>query len=987
MQDLSRQQTALRTILISLALILVLGVVYWGVVSLLNRLVVDTGRLDRFADANLSRQLVAGLATVLVVLLFYPSRRRIESLTDRFLMRGRVDYRQALLAFTHQVRMIQSLDPLLGAMAQLIRNYISPRFCAILMPPRPGDPWVTVRQAGVIPVDLGTVFPEDPLLIRALEAGEAFSTDSMVHGSMAWRTWRQFDVTTIVPLVVGEDLIGLLALGPKHIGGSFTLGPARRTGGYSREDIWMLNALAGQSAVAIENARLYDASLRRESEDTALFEMGAAISSSLDESQVLVTTANQLMRLLQVDGCVISKWDQSQDRLIQLVSSFVKDQVTLPQSDMPLTLSDHPARQVLHDRLPQAISVIESPDQAQKVPLLASGRMYVVLMLPFVAWDSLIGLIELYSSAPRRMFTPREIQLGQTLVSQAAVAISNARLYEETRRRADELSALVDTGTIVATVLGVQGALELISRELVRLLNAAGCRVTSWDRERDQIVSWLDYHLPDVPWVPGPLGTIYPLERRPEFALALQERCSVSVTIPLSGDRASDTLLRPEMAQTVLILPLIARDEAIGVIEVGATCTERLFSEWELGLAQSLVNLAATSIENARTYEEQRIAARNLERKVDARTAELNAAMHDLLVESSKREAILEGVADGVLYADDKGEITVFNVAAERLLGVPRHLALGNSVEGFVAGLNLPGEAWQEIPRRWAEMRDYSDVVPFVEQQYQVDNRTFNVRLTPVVREGKFLGTVAVWRDITKDIELNRAKSAFVSSVSHELRIPMTSIKGYTDLLLMEGVGTLNEKQREFLQTVQNNADRLTALVNDLLDMSRIETGRIRLRLSKVNVSRVASEVITALRPRADEKSQSLVNEVPVDLPPIRADADRVAQILINLVGNAIAYTPEGGSVRVLGRLVDGKVQVDVVDNGVGIASEEQAKIWERFYRSDHPVVSKQVGTGLGLSIVRSLVELHGGKVWVESELGVGSSFSLTLPVASGARE
>jgi PAS domain S-box-containing protein len=975
MRERSSTQNILRTSLLFVILSVFLGAIYFGTIVLFNGLVIDAGRLGSALSAGSARQLAAGLATVIVVLLFNPVRRLLESLSGRFVLHGRVDHQQALSTFTRQVRLIQTLDPLLDALIELVRNTITPRFCVVLLPPRPATALVAVRQTGVVSVDLGAIAPDDPLLIRALDCGEATPMDSLVHGSNAWRQWQKLDVTFIIPLVVGEDLIGLLALGPKQFG--------RR---YSREDLWMLNTLADQSAVAIEAARLYDQSLRRTAEDTALFEMGAAISSSLEEKDVLVATANQLIGLLQVDGCIISDWDQGQDRLIHRLSRFTKNQVTLPQPDSHITLRDHPARQVLQGKMPQAVTAIESPDQARQLALIASGEMYAALLLPFIARDDVIGLIELYSSAPRRTFTPRDIQLGQTLANQAAVTIANARLYKEARRRTDELSALVETGLVVATILGVQGALELISQEMVRILRAAGCRVSSWDRERNQVVSWLDYHLPDVPWAPGPLGTVYPLERRPDFALAVHERCVVSVTIPMPN-QALDAPLQPQTAQTVLVIPLIARDEVIGVIELGALNTERVFTEWEVGLAQSLVNQAATAIENARIYEEQRIAARNLERKVDARTAELNEALQTLQVESSKREAILEGVADGVLFADAEGEITVFNAAAERLLSVPRAMALGNSIEGLVEKLNLPGQAWHEIPQRWAELRDRPNETTFVEERYEADGRTFSIRLAPIVRERKFLGTVAVLRDITKDVELNRAKSDFVSSVSHELRIPMTSIKGYTDLLLMGAAGAINDQQTEFLRTIQNNADRLTVLINDLLDISRVETGRLQLQLEKVDLNQVTGDVIADLRPRAEDKGQSLTNEIPVNLPPVRADANRVAQILTNLVGNAIAYTPENGSIRVLGRLLDGNIQVDVIDNGIGIPPEEQTKIWERFYRSDHPTVNRQVGTGLGLPIVRSLVELHGGKVWVESELGCGSTFSLTLPVMIEAWE
>jgi PAS domain S-box-containing protein len=982
MQEPLSVRNILRTSFVFIALIFFLGAVYLGTITLLNRLV-DAGRLEGVLDLNLARQLVAGLATFVVVLLFFPILRRVEKWTGAHFLTGQTDHRQALVAFRRQVSQLQTLDPILGQMVDVLRSTVSPRYCAILLPPRPGSPLVTVRQAGAIPVDLGSIPPDDPLLVRTLEAGEVVALDSVLCDSGVWLNWRRLGVILVGPIVIAGDLIGLLVVGPKQRG-PLSLAPSRWKGGYSQEDLWVLNALADQSAVAIKTARLYDQSLRRAAEDTALFEMGVAISSSLEEAEVLAATADQLIHLLQVDGCIISDWDQDGDRLIHLSSRFARGLSNGFDHEEPLSLSDHPAREVLQDKLPRAISAIESPDQALRIPLVASGQMYVVLMLPLIARDDVLGLIELYSAAPRRTFTPREIQLGQTLVNQAAVTIVNARLYERARRRAEELSALVETGTVVSTVLGVQGALRKIGEELVRLLQAAGCRVSSWDRDRDLIVSWLDYHLPDAQWVPGPLGTVYQLESRPDFSLALTERCTIAVTLPLP-DHATDIPPRRETAQTLLVLPLIARDEVLGVIEVGAQRVGRVFTNWEIGLAQTLVSLAATAIENARTYEEQRIAARNLERKVEARTAELNAALYSLQVESSKREAILEGVVDGVLFADDQGQITVFNAAAERLLGIPRQLALGSLVEGFVEGLHLPGEAWEEIPERWAEMRSRPDIVSFVEQQYEVDDRTFNVRLTPVVRGGEFLGTVAVWRDVTKDVELNRAKSAFVSSVAHELRIPMTSIKGYTDLLMRETVGPLNEQQTGFLQTIQRNADRLTTLVNELLDISRIETGRVRLKLENVDLNRVTGDVIAALRPRAAAKAQALTNKIPIDLPPVRADADRVVQILVNLVGNAIAYTPEKGSIRVSGRLSDGTVQVDVVDDGIGIAAEEQAKIWERFYRSEHPDVSEQEGTGLGLSIVRSLVELQGGRVWVESDLGVGSTFSLTLPVAVDA--
>jgi signal transduction histidine kinase len=230
--------------------------------------------------------------------------------------------------------------------------------------------------------------------------------------------------------------------------------------------------------------------------------------------------------------------------------------------------------------------------------------------------------------------------------------------------------------------------------------------------------------------------------------------------------------------------------------------------------------------------------------------------------------------------------------------------------------------------------------------------------------------------------ELEGLKNEFISTISHELRTPMTSIKGYTDLLLSEKVGTLSEQQRRFMHVVKNNADRLTALVNDILDISRIETGRVKLKVTSINLARLIGDMADNFRGRMVEKSLELILDLPPRLPLIRGDEARVVQILENLASNAWKYTPEGGKVTVKARAVDGFVQVDVVDTGIGIAQRDLAHIFDRFYRTEQAEVRAVDGTGLGLAIVKMFVELLGGRIWVQSELNQGSIFSFTLPLA-----
>jgi signal transduction histidine kinase len=247
-------------------------------------------------------------------------------------------------------------------------------------------------------------------------------------------------------------------------------------------------------------------------------------------------------------------------------------------------------------------------------------------------------------------------------------------------------------------------------------------------------------------------------------------------------------------------------------------------------------------------------------------------------------------------------------------------------------------------------------------------------------REGRDLGRLHAFRDVTRERELDRMKDEFVSLVSHELRTPLTSIKGYVDLLIDGDAGEVTEEQKEFLEIVKNNSDRLVLLVNDLLDVSRIEAGRINLRVQPVDLAGSIDEVATSLRPLMEQKRQSLKLEVAADLPQVRADRDRVVQIMTNLLSNAHKYTLEGGAVAVRAQAGEDEVQVEVSDTGVGMTADERDKLFTKFFRAQNPATQGVSGTGLGLNIVKSLVEKQGGRIWVTSEPMKGSTFIFTIP-------
>jgi signal transduction histidine kinase/DNA-binding response OmpR family regulator len=318
---------------------------------------------------------------------------------------------------------------------------------------------------------------------------------------------------------------------------------------------------------------------------------------------------------------------------------------------------------------------------------------------------------------------------------------------------------------------------------------------------------------------------------------------------------------------------------------------------------------------------------------------------------------------------------------------VPRTEVMGRSESDLPGLLGLAGTSWSELTERWGREQGHPDVQEIHEEQCECQGRVISMRVAPVVRQGMFEGTVSVFRDITKDIEVDRMKSEFISMVSHELRTPMTSIKGYIDLLYSGMAGPVTDGQKRFLQTAKVNVDRLTMLVNSLLEISHFDTGKVRLSIEAVNPLQAVKEVVDDMRAAAEEKGQSLVSVIQAPVPNVRADPARLKNVLAQLVDNACKYTPEGGRITINAREVEGYVHFSVQDNGVGISPKDRTKLFSRFFRADDPQIQAYAGTGLGLVIAKSYVELHGGEMWVESELGRGSTFTFSIPLATAETE
>ncbi len=434
-----------------------------------------------------------------------------------------------------------------------------------------------------------------------------------------------------------------------------------------------------------------------------------------------------------------------------------------------------------------------------------------------------------------------------------------------------------------------------------------------------------------------------------------------------------------EKARTLMAIPLAVSGDNLGGLVFGWRSDVQP-SPAQSELAETFASYASTIILNKRTQDE-REEALGLLLKVNT---ELRDQYEEVDHAHSELGAVLDSVSEAIVLVGPDATFLTVNKRAVELFGIAAEEVLGrkfSEVMPLIERIFADPVGFAQRVRKTAgdASSEFSDVL----LQVWPERRELQLFSTPVTMSGgRHLGRLYVYRDITRERELDRMKSEFVAMVSHELRTPMTSIKGYVDLLLDGEVGELQPEQTEFLSIVRNNADRLVSLINDLLDISRIEAGRIELRRSSVDVAALIETVATSFRPQMEAHLQRLELHVPPDLPPVAGDQDRIAQILTNLLSNAHKYTPRSGGISISAGLEGDQVRVQVCDSGIGMSADEQAQLFTKFFRADHQTVQEAPGTGLGLAITRSLVEAHGGAICVDSAPGRGSTFTFTLPIS-----
>ena len=799
-----------------------------------------------------------------------------------------------------------------------------------------------------------------------------------------------------LPLYKDDQVLGVLSI--EH------LSPL------SEADLSLLQSLSFQIATALENARLYAAERRERQIAHTLLEIASELGGTLQLDRVLDLILSRLRQVVPYTSAAIGL--SAGDTCYIAAAHDLPRAERLWQSRLVPDELPFIAR-VLHERTP--VIVADTRQEPEWAAIEGSENIRAWLGVPLVAQERTIGLLMLNHDKPG-FYDQQAARLAEAFAQHAALAIENARLYQQTQAALQEQAWLHDITSRIASTLDAGQILRLLVEGLVKMLGLTSARVITIEDRQHTATVVAQHCIPSAAPLEreNSVGQHYPPETLDLLAPLLAERASLTVTAEEASPEWQAFLARRE-GQSLLCVPLVARDRVTGFAELWDSRSPRHFTPTETALARTLINPAAAAVENARLFAETQHSINELMLLYDtavwaASTEELDTTLQSVVKTLQFR--VLEGAMVNMWLFDPLEETLHLRAYAGRVEGMPfeqtRELGARLARESVEAGQPLLLEEVQAeregsvrsalcVPLKW--QHQVNGVLQALSAQPNAfsgrDLRLLstmaaslaigiqNTRLITELKRSEDALTLrnrALEQANERLKELDRLKSAFVANVSHELRTPLNSIIGFSEVLMDGLAGEMSPQAQEYLSYIHRSGKDLLSLIDDILDLSRLQAGRMDLKLEPVDVTQVVQEVHATLAPLLAAKAQTFILEKPADLPIIMADSFRLKQILINLLSNANRFTPEEGQITVRLGTANSALRVDVSDTGPGIPLEEQALIFQEFRQAR--TARPGEGTGLGLAISRRLVELHGGRIWVESEPGHGATFTVLLPIS-----
>jgi len=939
---------------------------------------------------------VIGALIFVLAIALDPFRKRVLDIVDSSFFRGQRIYDQRLRDFSHQMTSVLDIQNVGRILRQQIIDTLAPEYVHIYSFDPVNEQYVSLPDVDGRPSS-DVRFSSNSALAQyfASENLPLYLDGAVLPPNLKVEESRLnlLDAKLFIGLAGKEGPMGWLALGPRLSGKP-----------YSPRDLTFLENLADQSSVAIGRVQTVANLERRIQEMNALTRVSQGVNITLTFDDVMELIFTQTGQIIPASEFHITLYSEAGDYYYYAFCIEDRDRLE-EREDIPQPLNLGLAQEVIRKGRPILTQDYLRECQARSVTP-AFHDVYAWMGVPLNAGSETIGSLGVGSRDASDTYSRAQLDLLQAIADQTAGAIVKARLLQETQQRAYQLSTLNDLTRQLTSTLELEPLLQNILENAVSILNCEAGSLFLVDENTDDLIFKVTVGPPSSSELIGqrvPAGSGIVGRAAQQRGAVVENQAQTSPRHFIGADRQTGFT-----SKSLLAVPLLFKDRVIGVIEVVNRKDGLPFIEDDQTLLSAFANQAAVAIENARlfTLTDQELASRVEELSVMQRIdRELNASLEigramritlEWAMRQSKAEAGLIGMLGNEKlrvmaeqgYGDLNGRfadglLTLDMPAAEMAMKTsqPQQVSLQAESEDSI----LPGAHTQIV----IPIRRETDVIGMLLLESVSDSQQDVAFLNRLSDHAAIaISNAQLYEEVQ---QANEAKSEFVSFVAHELKNPMTSIKGYTELLAAGAVGEINEMQTNFLHTIRSNVERMSTLVSDLNDNSKIEAGRLRLDYKAVDLSDVVDEVVRSTTRQLEEKKQTIELQVPESLPHVWADQTRVSQVMTNLVSNSHKYTPEEGKIIVGAKVSanqwdpEGATQVVhiwVKDNGIGITAEDQRKIFSKFFRSDDQKAREAPGTGLGLNITKSLVEMQGGKIWFESEFRKGTTFHFTIPVA-----
>jgi signal transduction histidine kinase len=956
---------------------------------------------------GLSNPISAGLVFFLLAISLNPLRDYLQRLVDAAFFRGQLAYQERVRIFGQDLTTVLDLKEIGHLLRKHVEETLAPSQLHIFLPDPAQEYFVALpSETGESTTDLRfaqisalpTMLSHNPTYVFIGNDGELPPALEGEKARLALLAAQVF-----VPLVGrGGSLTGFMALSSRRSGEPYT-----------NKDLDFLTSLSEQTAISIERSQVVADLERRVNEMNVLMRVAEGINITPQFDDILELIYAQTNRLIPLRDFWILLYDS--DRALYRYVFYLEDDIRLLKyENRPIEMGKGLSQEVVRTRRIIVTDDYERECRQRGLLPLVEG-LYSWAGVPLNAGAETIGSLSLGSRDISVVFSREHLDMLQAIADQAAGAIVKTRLLQETERRARQLGLINEIGRTLTSTLDLPNLLTQVLDNAVEIINCEAGTLFLVDEDSGELIFEV---------VTGPVADELIGQRlAPGTGHVGQAVNTAQPAIVNQVNRTAEWSSNPDQStgfqtRDLLLAPMVVKENVIGVIEVINRRDGAPFTEDDQDLLTAFAGQAGIAVENARLYTltDQQLAARVDELSVMQRIdRELNAsldiqramritlswAMNQSGADAGFVGSIEEGYVqimadqgyDQELTAYQQGQLPLDHLTGLRnaVSMVETQITQRSSLDGNGAGnqngLLMDMKSQLVYPIRREDqvigvmlLESVSDV-PWAEDIQEFLSRLSDHAAIAIANAQLFAQVRAA------DV----AKNDFISFVAHELKTPMTSIRGYTDLLMGGAMGEISDGQSNFLQTIRSNVTRMATLVSDLSDISRIEAGRLRLEFEAVNVANVVEESSNAQGHSIDLKEQELDLHLPQDLPAVWCDRVRLVQILVNLISNANKYSPEGGHIKILALRMENQwdpggaaevVRFAVEDDGIGMTQEDQEKIFSKFFRSENPDARQSPGSGLGLNITKNLIEMQGGTIWFESAYGQGTTFFFTIPVA-----